>query len=225
MSGVPLHLRGRSSLRLSSVGQTRLRQTVSTVRIARRRAFVVWSKRLLPVLALALLSSIALWPEFERQTDEARVAIRRVTEDVEGNGRVVNARYQSADQKGRPYTVTAAVAVQDGPRRVNLTAPKGDVTLQNGSWIMVHSKHGVYLQHTGQLDLSGDATLYRDDGTTLRSASVSVDLKSGAAASSDTVSAEGPFGTLDATGFTLVDKGAIVEFAGPARLILNQHKP
>lgn len=192
--------------------------------IARRRVFVVWSKLLLPVLALALLSSIALWPELERQTDEARVAVRRLSEDVEGSGRVVNARYQSADEKGRPYTVTAATAVQAGPRRVNLTSPKGDMTQQNGSWIMVRSKQGVYLQHTGELDLSGDATIYRDDGTVLHSASVAVNLKSGAAASSDVVSAEGPFGTLDATGFTLVDKGAIVEFTGPARLVLNQHK-
>ena len=32
---------------------------------------------------------------------------------------------------------------------------------------------------------------------------------------------EGPFGTLDSEGFTLVDKGTAVQFAGPARLVMN----
>ena len=33
--------------------------------------------------------------------------------------------------------------------------------------------------------------------------------------------AEGPFGSLDAQGFTLTDKGAAIEFTGPAHLVLN----
>ena len=32
---------------------------------------------------------------------------------------------------------------------------------------MVQSKHGVFLQHSNQLDLSQDVVLYRDDGTTM----------------------------------------------------------
>ena len=209
--------------RLIATGSSRTRHAISPDQIARRRAMVTWSKRLLPLVALGLLASVALWPELERQTDEARIAIHRMSA-VTGNGRLLDAHYQSVDEKGRPYTVTAAVAVQAGPQRVNLTSPKGDVTLQNGSWLLVQSKQGVYMQHSGQLDLSGDVTLYRDDGTTLRSPTASIDLKSGAAAGFDTVSAEGPFGTLDATGFMLVDKGGVIQFSGPARLILNQSK-
>ena len=67
---------------------------------------------------------------------------------------MTDARYHGVDDHGRPYTVTAATAQQDGPERVNLTTPKGDITLQNGTWLMVQSKLGVYLQHSGQLDLS-----------------------------------------------------------------------
>ena len=50
-------------------------------------------------------------------------------------------------------------------------------------------------------------TLYRDDGTTMVTASASIDLKPGAAAGGEPTHAEGPFGTLDAQGFTLTDKG------------------
>ncbi len=100
--------------------------------------------------------------------------------------------------------------------------PKGDITLENGTWLMVQSKHGrLSCSTASQLDLSHDVTLYRDDGTTLRTASASIDLKSGAAASAEPTHAEGPFGMLDAQGFTVTDKGAAIQFAGPAQLVLN----
>ena len=74
-------------------------------------------------------------------------------------------------------------------------------------------------------DLSHDVTLYRDDGTTLLTQSAAVDLHAGAAAGSDTVHAEGPFGRLDAHGFTVTDKGDEIQFNGPATLVMNGHTP
>ena len=97
--------------------------------------------------------------------------------------------------------------------------------MENGTWLMVQSKQGVFLQHSSQLDLSQDVVLYRDDGTTLTTSSASIDVKNGAAASGDPTHAEGPFGTLDSQGFTLTDKGAAIEFTGPARLVLNGSTP
>jgi lipopolysaccharide export system protein LptC len=129
------------------------------------------------------------------------------------------------DQQGRPYTLTASVAQQVDPDRVNLTLPKGDITLTDGTWLMLQAKQGVYTQHRDQLDLSHHVVLYRDDGTTMVTASATMDLKNSAAAGAEPVHAEGPFGTLDAQGFTLLDKGAIVQFAGPAHLVLNSTQP
>lgn len=86
---------------------------------------------------------------------------------------------------------------------------------------MVDAQRGVFMQHAGQLDLSGEVVLYRDDGVTLRSDSAAIDLKQGAAAGTEQTHAEGGFGVLDAQGFALVDKGAVIQFTGPARLVLN----
>lgn len=224
MSQAQLREPGSAAQRVIGIGRTRAREFASPGRMARRHMFVTWSKWLLPMAALALLASIALWPEFERETDEARLAVSRLAH-VEGSGKVIDPKYRSVDAKGRPYTVTATTAVQAGRSRVNLTAPKGDITLQNGTWMMVQSKAGVYMQHVGQLDLSGNVTLYRDDGTIIRSPTASIDLKRGAAVGANDVTAEGPFGTLDATGFAMVDKGSIIQFSGPAHLVLNQSTP
>jgi lipopolysaccharide export system protein LptC len=86
---------------------------------------------------------------------------------------------------------------------------------------MLQAKQGVFMQHSNQLDLSHDVVLYRDDGTTMTTSSAAIDLKNGAAAGGEPVHVEGPFGILDAQGFTLLDKGSTIQFPGPAHLVLN----
>lgn len=211
----------RPGAKLVVAAAARMRRLPSSRHLARRHIAITLTKLLLPALALALLASIALWPEFDRTKQQAMQAFRRVSSEIEG-AQLVDARYHGTDEKGRPYTLTASTAQRDGPVRVNLTIPKGDITLQDGTWLMLQAKQGVFIQHSNLLDLSHDVTLYRDDGTTLVTASASMDLKNGAAAGSEPVHAEGPFGTLDAQGgFTLLDKGSSIQFAGPAHLLLN----
>lgn len=195
-------------------------------RLARRRWSVGIAKRLLPVFALALLASVALWPEFARETEQARFSYRRDAV-VAQSGEMTDAAYHGVDERGRPYTMTAVKAHQVSPERINLIDPKGDITLESGNWLMVQSRKGVYLQHLDNLDLSRDVVLYRDDGTTIATDAATIDLKAGAAAGADMVHAEGPFGTLDAQGFALTDKGSAIQFFGPGRLVLNaaRHGP
>ena len=59
----------------------------------------------------------------------------------------------------------------------------------------------------------------------MRTSSAAIDLKNGAAAGAEPVHAEGPFGTLDAQGFTVTDKGAAMQFAGPAHLVHERAQP
>jgi lipopolysaccharide export system protein LptC len=178
------------------------------------------SKLALPAGAVLLLASIALWPEFHRATDTVRVAMRGLSASFDG-ARLTNAHYKGVDEHGRPYTVTAATATQRDLDRIDLTVPIADMTLENGTWFNVKSKQGVYMRKDEQLDMSDDVVLYRDDGTTMTTASMSVAVKSGAASGSEQTHVEGPFGTLDATGFTTVDKGTAIQFWGPVRVEMN----
>lgn len=214
----------RPGVRLIAAAAERMHPMPSQRHLDRRRALINLAKWLLPVFALGLLSTIALWPEFDRAADQARLSFAGATGTLRG-ARLTDARYRGVDQQGRPYTLTASVAQQAGPERINLTSPKGDITLGDGTWLMLEARQGVYTQHSDVLDLSHDVTLYRDDGTTLNTASATVDLKNAAAAGAQPVHAQGPFGKLDAQGFTLLDKGVIVQFSGPARLVLNGASP
>jgi len=221
MATAPLTAPVRPAERLVGIAASRLRRPPSPGRIARRRLMILLAKLALPALALALLTTMAMWPELKRRAAEVRWDLHQMVPDVAGDT-VIDARFHGIDEHGRPYTVTASEATQVNPDRINLTIPKGDVTLQNGTWLMLQSKDGVYRKQEDELDLSHAVTLYRDDGTTMLTESAAVDMKNGAAAGARPVHAEGPFGVLDAKGgFTFTDKGEEVQFAGPAHLVLN----
>ena len=222
MAVQPLSRGTLTSDRLASGTPLRRRVPPTPRRLAQRRFMVTSTKWLLPLLALALLSLVALWPEMMRVQQEGRIAFRRVFGTVTDSATVIQPRYHGMDGRGRPYTLTADRAAQAGPERINLVNPKGDVALPGNDWMMVQGKAGVFMQHSNQLDLSGNVQLYRDDGVTMRSYAATVDMKAGAAASGNQTHAEGPFGQLDAQGFTLLGKGSAIQFQGPARLILNQ---
>ena len=210
----------RPGQQLVAAAAARIRRPPTPRDLARRRRRILLTKWLLPTVAVLLLGLIAAWPQIDLITDHARIAYQKGVAEL-GGATVTDARYHGVNEKGRPYTVTAVTAQQEGADRINLILPKGDTTLGNGTWLMLQAKHGVYLQHSNQLDLSREVTLYRDDGTTVTTASASIDMKNGAAASSEPTHAEGPFGTLDAQGFTITDKGSSVQFTGPAHLVLN----
>lgn len=216
-----LPLQPSQTTRLMGSGPTRRRVAPSKSRIARRRIMVLLTKWSLPLGAIALLGSIAIWPELARVKEQGLVAFRRAFSVDPETGRLVQPRYRGVDERGRPYTVTAATAQQTSPERIALTDPKGDIVTESGTWVMVQAEEGVYIQHQSLMDLSKEVVLYREDGTTLRTDAAAMDLKAGAAASNDRTHAEGPFGVLDAQGFALTEKGAIVQFHGPAHLVLN----
>ncbi|MEO8716566.1 MAG: LPS export ABC transporter periplasmic protein LptC [Acetobacteraceae bacterium] len=219
MSLAPLPSARRPERMLAGPGMP-ARRLPSARLLARRRLMIQATKLALPAVALALLASLAVWPEMQSQMGQAEAAARAVGK-LQG-ATVIGARYRSLDERGRPYTLTAAAARQVGENRVDLTDPKGDMTLENGTWVMLQARQGVYRQHDSALDLSRDVTLYRDDGTTMHTQSAALDLKSGAAAGAEPVHAEGPFGRLDsAGGFTATDKGEQIFFAGRSHLLLN----
>jgi lipopolysaccharide export system protein LptC len=205
---------------LSVVSRRVARRVPTTRGLARRRWLIRTSKFLLPAAAALLLTSIALWPEFEQATDKARIVLGGLHATIDG-ARLTDAHYNGVDERGRPYTVTAATASQRDAEQVDLTVPNADMILENGTWINVKSKQGVFMRKAQQLDLSHDVVLYRDDGTTMTTSSASVEMKAGAASGAAPTHVEGPFGTLDAAGFTTVDKGAAIQFWGPVAVTLN----
>ena len=183
---------------------------------------VAIAKRLLPLAAVALLATIALWPEIDSASDRGRVAFRRLAEVRPDALHVREPRYQGVDEQNRPYTVTADAAVQSGSAEVVLLqAPRADLLLSDGGWVYLEAREGRYDKPRNRLDLAGRVTIHHDDGTQFVTERAALDVNAGNAEGDDPVAAQGPFGTLTAQGFRLVDRGQVVIFTGNSRVVLE----
>jgi lipopolysaccharide export system protein LptC len=192
--------------------------------LAKRSSRISLLKKLLPVVAALLLVALAVMPSLKFGPDANRVSYK-----IGGDGgpapasKLLGAAYHGTDEQGDPFTITADAATQAQPSLVDLTNPEGDITLKSGTWMMLKAQSGLYHQDASTLDLTGNVTLYRNDGTTMTTSAAHLDLHGGTAHGSAPVQAEGPFGTLYAqNGFDVVDRGAGISFKGPVNLTLTQ---
>ncbi len=196
-----------------------IRIVPSALSIARRRRRIGLAKLLLPTLAAYLLAAVALWPELSGDGPLGTASLKG--EPITPTGEIIDARYRGVDAAGRRFTITAAIAAQHGPELIDLVDPKGDIGRADGPWMFGEASKGVFDRASRQLDLSGHVMLYRSDGTMLTTHVATIDLAAGVAVGNSRVHVQGPFGTLDAQGFSVSDAGKVVRFAGPGRLVLN----
>lgn len=177
---------------------------------------------LLPILALALLTLVAIWPQIHRGIDGFRLQTLRLDPSDISALRMTNARYQGLDERNRPYLLTATGAVQN-PRDKNfvaLEAPRAELQLENGAAVTVAAESGVYDGSGKVLDLMGKVRITRDDGYVFETEVARVDLRTGMVEGDDPVEGHGPGGTVQARGFRVLQKGEVIEFKGASRLLL-----
>ena len=207
-------------------GLKRRRAVAASSDIARRSQAVIWAKRLLPALALLLLVILAIAPNLGLGPATDRVVYHPRVGGAQTQSSMQSAQYRGVDQHGQPFTLTADEASERGPNDVQLAKPEGDITLHSGAWLMLRSDTGVFNQKADTLALSGNVTLYRNDGTVMTAPRAAIDLREGTAGSQDPVAAQGPFGTLNAAGgFHLTGRGTDVIFNGPVSLTLTEAEP
>lgn len=179
-------------------------------------------KILLPALAVALILLVVVWPELSRDGRDFRVRVSDISLDQTDSLTMLNARFEGVDDKDRSFTLTADEATQttDDENLIRLELPKGDITLEDGTWMAVTARTGRYRRDTQMLDLNGEVTLFHDRGFELRTQAAQVDLEAGVARGSENVEGHGPFGNLEAEGFEVLDRGARVLFTGRSRAVL-----
>lgn len=201
---------------------SRRREMPSAAAMARRRFAIAAAKRLLPAAALLLLGVVLFWPEIDGSPDQGRLAFRREAQPRPEALRVVEPVYRGIDEAGRPYTVSAGVAQQPGAAEVlDLAAPVADMVMTDGHWVHLRAETGRYDRPAARLDLAGAVTLHHDDGTRLETPAAQVLLDEGTAQGDAPVAAQGPFGTLTAEGFRVLERGAVIVFTGAARAVLE----
>lgn len=191
-----------------------------SLRVVYYSRFVSLMRVLLPGIAVALLGVVVVWP----QLGQERLGIGFGGGEFGANSLdMINPRYYGTDARNRPFAVTAESARPADTRdtAVSLQAPKADMTLTDGSGILVGAERGVYSRLDQVVDLSGGVDVFSDKGYELHTPSARIDLRQGTAKGSEGITGHGPFGEIEAEGFSLVDRGRNIHFTGKARLVLH----
>jgi lipopolysaccharide export system protein LptC len=184
--------------------------------------FVSLMKLLLPTVALVLATMVIIWPHLKEEGNQFRVGFSTLKERETSQPRMINPRFVGLDERDRPFAIVADLArkAEGYSSVIELEMPKADLTLDDGTWLVLTSEAGVFRQDERNLSLSGAATLFHDSGYEILMPSVLIDLAKGIASSDEPVTGNGPFGDLQAEGFILRDKGKIINFNGKARLVI-----
>ena len=183
--------------------------------------FVVWMKVLLPFVALGLIALVIAWPRL-KANDGFRIGFASVRLSGESQPGMDNARYVGTDEKQQPFAVTADLAriISETDGEMALELPKADLTLEDGTWLVLTADTGRYKRSPPTLELQGGVNLFHDTGYEISTDQLMVNLNSGMAEGHTPVTGHGPFGELKSQGLKLIDKGRVIYFTGPAHLIL-----
>ncbi|MAF95625.1 MAG: hypothetical protein CMM60_07710 [Rhodospirillaceae bacterium] len=184
--------------------------------------FVQMTKFLLPTAALVLIGLVLAWPYLKTEDLKFRLSFAALTADKTEDPSMVNPRYVGFDKDNQAFSITADIAHKltgESPN-VELEMPKADITLDDGTWLVLTAETGLYRRTEKNLDLEGAVNLFHDSGYEFRTSRASIELEKGAARGSAPVHGQGPFGDLRGEGFYLIDKGKTIVFTGKSKLVI-----
>ncbi len=186
--------------------------------------FVRVLRLVLPLAAIAIIGLLMSWPRLEDTMETVPPALQQAVPGKISKNELIDPRFESMDKENRPFTVSAARAVQSArdPEVVILEKPRADMTLKNNSWLAGEADKGAYRQNEEKLVLEGNVRLFHDQGYEVKMDKLLVNLKTGKAWSDADIYGQGPAGTLKATGMKADSASQTLVFTGPVRLVLNR---
>jgi lipopolysaccharide export system protein LptC len=189
----------------------RLQRRVNSVRVL---------KIALPLVMVVTLGYLGYWWLESRSTVVNPELMQSVGESVKSEVTVNAVKYDGKDDRGRPFSITADSAshAEDDDRHISLKKPVADITLKSGSYVAVTANDGVLDRDSDIVTLTGNVTLFHDNGLSFQTNSATVDLKAKTAEGYETVEGQNGDGNLVSQGFRVLDDGDTIHFTGKAHM-------
>jgi lipopolysaccharide export system protein LptC len=178
----------------------RVRSTA--IEALRYSRFVTLMKRLLSLGAFLTIAAVLAFFFVQRMPRQLQMSYERLGR-IENDLTMVKPRLAGADTKGNPFVITADSAVQDAhnPKKASLKNLEADLTVGQQNWINARAHAGMVDMNTGALELRGGIAVFTATGYELHTASASANLKQSIIHGHETVTGQGPQGTLRADEF------------------------
>ena len=189
---------------------------------SRHDAVMQLLKWLLPVLAMAVLATIVIWPltkvsefSFLLAKDKVAMAAERL--------RIDNAVYRGETEKGEAFVISAGGAVQrsSAVAIVELTELKATLAMAEGP-AKVTAPSGRYFIETDHLQVAGPVRLDSAAGYTLDSETIDIDLNTREVTSDQPLTGTMPIGNFRAGNFKGDIQGRKIVLDGGTHLQIRQ---
>jgi lipopolysaccharide export system protein LptC len=184
--------------------------------------FVDFSKLLLGLFALVLVSAVIIIPLRDNGDNKARLVFSSIEKStVTEKPKMTHLKYRGTDSKNQPFTVTADSGVQLPDERIQLENPIADITLQDGKWAAISSRQGVLDNKGKQVDLKGLVDVIYDQVYEFTTEAMHVDIDARKITSDLPVKGHGPAGTIYARGgFEATQEDQRILFFGPVHTVI-----
>lgn len=184
--------------------------------------FVSLMKLFLPSVALVIIVLVLVWPHIDPQEllFEDVISTEIAGQKVETN--MVNPKFYGLNEEGRPFSVSADIArkVNLFGEDIDLEIPKADMTLKDGSWIVVTADNGRYRQSQKSLELIGSVNVFHDQGYEFQTSKTHVDLNSGVISGDAPIEGHAIFGKIEGQGFKIFNRSNNIHFSGKASMVI-----
>jgi lipopolysaccharide export system protein LptC len=197
------------------------RVRTTTGEAVRYSRFVVLMKRILALGAFLIIAAVLAFFFVQRMPRQLQMSYERLGY-LQNDLTMMKPRLAGTDSKGYPYVITAERAVQDigNPKKARLQRLEADLSLENSNWVNIRAKSGMVDMITGQLELYDGIDVFTANGYELHSNSASANLKQSVLHGHETVTGQGPAGTLRADQFHADRDTGILTLSGHVYMTL-----
>src|SRR5438874_1712076 len=201
------------------------RVRTTTMEALRYSRFVTLMKRVLSLGAFLIIAAVLAFFFVQRMPRQLQMSYERLGR-IENDLTMVKPRLAGADAKGNPFVITADSAIQDAhnAKRASLKNLEADLTLDKQNWVNARARAGVVDMASGALELNGGIDVFTATGYELHSNSAFANLKQSIIHGHETVTAQGPQGTLRADSFHADRATNILTLSGHVHMTLAGKK-
>ncbi|MFW2588505.1 hypothetical protein [Sagittula sp. SSi028] len=159
--------------------------------------FIYWLKIILPLVALAMLSTLFLLSDSREPLQEIPFLDGTLADDAIRPG-VTEPFYSGVTDKGELVTITAQRARPLGDGQIEADVVNAHLRLEDGGALTVTSPLALSAEGEHTLDLSGGVTITSTQGYVMQTEELATRIDRIEARSAGRVVADGPLGDLDA---------------------------
>lgn len=179
-------------------------------------------KKMLIFSALAVLVFGLIWMAIEKENLKKEAAFPEKMVELH---EMLNPVYTGQDEHGKPYIIRATkgklLNPDDEDSLLHIDMPWGEFIANDNVTVNLSATQGLYDTKARILNLKDNVRFVTSDGYDFTTSAATLYMKEARAVGDKPVQGQGPQGAIQAEGFRIREKGAIVTFIGNSKALLT----